>query len=157
MAWNAGTIQTLIDTEQYNVGKIGMDPIRGMIGAAVQAEAAFDLGDPSVTSITDANGTTQTIKASPGRLYRLRVENLSADIVFVIVADSVIAQVIGAVKVPARLSSTVPSTAIVNFYEDPAGVGETFATSLICRAFKLDGTGSTGAANGVSVFALTSA
>lgn len=157
MAWNPGTIQTLLDTEQYNVGRIGMDPLRGMLQAVLQAQPGFDLGNPAVTIITDANGTSQTIKSAAGRLYRLRVENLTADIVFVIVADSVIAQVIGAVKVAARVSATVPSTAIVNFYEDPAGVGESFATSLICRAFKLDGTGTTGAANGVSVFALTSA
>jgi len=157
MSWNPGTIQTLMDTEQYNVGRIGMDPLRSLIGAATQARASFDLGNPSVTSITNANGTSQTVVPAAGRLYRLRVENLTADIVFVIVADSVIAQVIGAVKCAARVSSTVPTTAIANFYEDPAGVGEIFSTSLICRAFKLDGTGTTGANNGVTVAALTSA
>lgn len=157
MAWNPGTIQDLMDREQYNVGRIGMDPLRGLIGAQQQARQSFDFGNPSVTTISNANGTSQTISSAAGRLYRLRVENLTADIVFVIVADSVIAQVIGAVKLAARVSATVPTTAHVNFYEDPAGVGEIFSTSLICRAFKLDGTGSTGAANGVTVYALTSA
>jgi hypothetical protein len=157
MAWNAGTIQTLFDREQYNVGRIGMDPLNGMLMAVKQAQQAVDLGNPSVTTILNADENSQTIVTGAGRLYRLRVENLTAAIVFVIVADSVIAQVIGAVKVRARVSATVPSTAIVNFFEDTAGVGETFATSLIVRAFQLDGTGNTGAADGVTVHALTGA
>lgn len=157
MSWNAGTIQTLQDLEQYKLGRVGQDPFTGLLAAVKQAQPSFDFGNPSLTTILNANGTSQTISSAAGRLYRLRIENLTADIVFVIVADSVIAQVIGAGRAAARISATVPSVTEVTFFADPAGVGEVFATSLLVRAFKLDGTGSTGADNGVTVTALTSA
>lgn len=155
--WNPGTIQTLQDQEQYKLGRVGQDPFMGLLAAVRQAQPSFDFGNPSEVIITNANGTSQTISASAGRLYKLRIENLTADIVFVIVADGVIAQVIGAARAAARVSSTVPSVAEVTFFADPAGAGEIFATSLLVRAFKLDGTGSTGAADGVTVKALISA
>jgi hypothetical protein len=154
MAWNPGTIQGLLANEQYKLGRVGPEPFRGLLAGVQQMQAAVDLENPAVVNITNADETSQTIKSSPGRLYKLRVENLTADIVFVIVADGVIAQVIGAVKAEARISASVPSVAEVTFFADPKSVGEAFATSLLVRAFKLDGTGSTGAADGVSVQAL---
>jgi len=51
----------------------------------------------------------------------------------------------------------VPSVTEATFFSDPAGVGEVFATSLLCRSFKIDGTGNVGAADGVTVKALISA
>ncbi len=155
--WNPGTVQGLLDREQYKLGRVGQDPFVGVVAAVRQAQPSFDFGNPSEVIISNANGTSQTISASGGRLYKLRIENLTTDIVFVIVADSVIAQVIGAVRAAARVSSSVPSVTEVTFFSDPAGVGEIFATSLLVRAFKLDGTGSTGADNGVTVKALISA
>lgn len=154
--WNPGTIQDLLDREQYKPGRVGMEPFRGLLMAERQVQASFDLGNPATTVISNVNGTSQIISSAAGRLYKVRVENLTADPIYLILADSVIAQVIGAVKAVARVSASVPTVVEATWYEDPAGCGETFATSLICRAFKIDGTGTTQAANGVTLYALTS-
>lgn len=157
MAWDNGTTESLLRSENNKVGRIGSQPLMGLIRAARDNQGQADQPAPRTivlsSPVTDW-ATTQTLASGPGRLYRVRIDNLTADIVFAIFADSVIAQVIGAVRVGARISSTVATSAEVTFFEDPNVTGERYVTSLLARAFKLDGTGSTAAATGLTLTVL---
>lgn len=156
MAWNAGTIQTLIDTQQYRLGTVGMEAIRAVIDAVRQAQPATDLANPAISSVVDANGTSQILRSSAGRLYWVRIENLTAvavNVVFTITADTI---VVGGGYLPARVSSTIPSVLEIAFFGSPPGVGEAITTDLRVRAFTASD-GTSGAAAGVTVYALTSA
>ena len=154
MSWDNGTIGGLLAGEQYKAGRIGPEPLKALVATARGNQPAADQPVPhEITLATPVSGwdTTQTLVSAAGRLYKVRIENLSADPVFAIFADNVIAQVIAAVTVPARISSTVPSTVEATFFQDPHVTGERFLTSLLCRMFKIDGTGSTAAAAGQTV------
>lgn len=156
MAWNPGTVQTLIDTQQYRLGAVGMEAIRSVIDAARQYEPAFDSLNPAVTSTTNTDETSQSLRASAGRLYWVRIENLTAAAVNVVLTTGGDTIVIGGAYVPARISASLPSVTEIAFFGSPNGVGEAIATSLLARAFTASD-GTTGAADGVTVFALTSA
>jgi hypothetical protein len=156
MSWNAGLVQTLIDLQQYRLGGVGMEAIRAVIDAARQFQPGVEQITPAITSITDANDTAQLLRTSAGRLYWLRIENLTAvaiNAVFTITANTI---VVGGGYVPARISATVPSVLEIPFFGSPNGVGELITTDLRARAFTASD-GSTGAAAGVTIFALTSA
>lgn len=150
MSWDNGTIGGLLAAEQQKVGRIGPEPLQALVATARHNQAAQDQPVPREVSLTDLT-TVQTVVSGAGRLYKVRVQNLTADIVFVVLSDSVVLQIIGAVKVAARVSASIPTTAEAVFFEDNIVTGESFATSLLARAFKLDGTGNVAAAAGVSV------
>jgi hypothetical protein len=150
MAWDNGTIAGLLAGEQYKTGRIGPCALQGLVASARHFQAAID--QPVPREITLSNLTTvQIASASAGRLYRARIENLSADIVFVVLSDNVDLQIIAALKVIARVSATVATTAEATWFEDNIVTGVAFATSLRARAFKLDGVGNVAAASGVTV------
>ncbi len=156
MAWNAGTVQTLIDLQQYRLGAVGMEAIRAVIEAAKQFQPGVEQANPSISSITDANGTSQLLRTSAGRVYWIRIENLTAvaiNAVFTITADTI---VVGGGYVPARISATIPSVLEISFFGSPNGVGELITTDLRARAFTASD-GTSGAAAGVTIYALTSA
>jgi hypothetical protein len=150
MSWDNGTIGGLLAVEQYKLGRIGPEPLQGLVGAARHNQASQDQLVPREVS-TAATGTAVVLVTGAGRLFKMRVENLTTDIIFVVIADNVAAQTICAGRAPARVSSSVPSVCEVTCYEDPHVVGVAFSTSLRVRAFILDGTGTTTAASGVTV------
>lgn len=155
MAWNAGTVQTLIDLQQYRGGAVGMEAIRAVIEAAKQFQPGVEQQNPTISSVTDANDTAQLLRSSAGRLYWLRIENLTAvaiNAVFTMGGNTI---VIGGGYVPARISTTVPSVLELAFFGSPNGVGELLTTDLRARAFTASD-GTTGAAAGVTIYALTS-
>lgn len=154
MSWDNGTIGGLLAGEQYKAGRIGSEPLNALVAAARHNQPAADQPVPrEITLATPATDwiTTQTLVSSAGRLYKVRIENLSADPVFAVFADNVIAQIIAAVTVPARISATIASVAEATFFQDPHVTGERFLTSLLCRIMKIDGTGTTAAAAGQTV------
>jgi len=157
MAWNAGTVQTLIDLQQYRLGAVGMEAIRAVIEAAKQFQPGVEQQNPAIVSATDVDDSpTVVLRASAGRLYWLRIENLTAvaiNAVFTITADTIV--VAGAYD-PARISTTVPSVLEIAFFGSPNGVGELITTDLRARAFTASD-GTSGAAAGVTIYALTSA
>ena len=150
MAWDNGTIGGLLGAENQKAGRIGPEPLQGLIATARHNQAAQDQPVPREITLTDLT-TVQTVVTGAGRLYKARVQNLSADPVFVVLSDNVVLQIIGAVKCAARVSATVATTAEVTFFEDNIVTGESFATSLLARAFKIDGVGNVAAAVGVTV------
>lgn len=150
MAWDNGTVASLLAGEQYKVGRLGPCALQGLVASARHFQAAIDQPAPRELTLTNL-GTVQIALASAGRLYRARIENLSADIVFVVLSDNVDLQIIAAVKCGARVSATVATTGESTFFEDIIVTGVAFATSLRARAFKLDGTGNVAAAAGVTV------
>lgn len=150
MSWDNGTIGGLLAAENQKAGRIGPEPLHALIATARHNQAAQDQPVPREITLTNLT-TVQTAVTGAGRLYKVRVENLSADIVFVVLSDSVVLQIIGAVKVAARVSATVATTAEATFFEDNIVTGESFVTSLLARAFRLDGTGNVAAATGVTV------
>jgi hypothetical protein len=157
MAWNPGTVQTLIDLQQYRLGAVGMEAIRSVIDAAKQWQPGVEQPSPAITSAADVDDSpTIVLRSSPGRLYWLRIENLTAaaiNAVFTITADTI---VVGGGYVPARISASVPSVLEIAFFGSPNGVGMAITTDLRVRAFTASD-GTTGAAAGVTIYALTSA
>lgn len=156
MSWNPGVVQTLIDTQQYRLGSVGMEAIRAVIAASQQYQPAVEQETPAISSTTNTDETSQTLRSSTGRLYWVRIENLTAAAVNVVLTTGGDTIVLGGAYVPARVSASIPAVTELAFFGSPNGVGELIPTSLLARAFTAaDGT--TGAADGVTVFALTSA
>ena len=149
MSWDNGTIGSLLAAEQVKKGRIGPEPLQALVATARHNQPAADQPVPrEITLATPVTAwdTSQVLVTGPGRLYRVRVENMSADIVFAFFADSVIAQVIAAVRVPAAITAgTTASASEAVFFSDPHVTGELFVTSLLCKIFKLDGTGNVAA------------
>lgn len=153
--WDNGTIASLLAGEQYKSGRIGPCALQGLVASARHFQAAIDQPAPREITLTNLT-TVQVAVSAAGRLYKARIENLTADIVFVVLSDSVDLQIIAALKAGARVSATVPTTAEATWFEDTIVTGVAFATSLRARAFKLDGTGNVAAASGVTVKLLVS-
>lgn len=151
MSWESGFVDALRKAQNQKVGRIGPEPLEGSIASARHNEGQANQLTPREVTIVNANGTAQVAATGAGRVFKIRVDNLSADIVFVVVSDSVDLQIIAAAKAPARISATVQQGAESTSFEDPHVTGVAFATSCRVRAFKLDGTGNVGAANGVTV------
>jgi hypothetical protein len=153
MSWDNGTIGGLLAAEQYKSGRIGPEPLQALVATARHNQATADQPVPReitlATPVTDW-ATSQTLVTGAGRLFKVRVENKSTDSIYAVFADSVIQQVIAAVVVPIG-AATVATTAEATLFADPGVTGEAFATSLICRVRKIDGTGTTAAANTVVV------
>lgn len=161
MAWNPGTIQTLLDTAQYNLGRVGMIPIRAIINAAVENQPSFNQGDPIMSSAVDATSTAQTLRSSAGRFYYFRITNTSTSAINVVFTDGGNTIIVGGATVPAVIaavagvSAAIPGVTEGAIFGSPQGAGQAILTDLRVRAFlSLDGT--TPAAAGVTVFALTS-
>lgn len=159
--WNPGTIQTLIDQWQYNTGRVGMGALRGIIDAVRQAQPSVDQGSPALSSITDATSTAQTLRASSGRLYLVRIVNTTAAAIVVVFTDGGNTIVVGGATVPAQIAASgsiaaIPGVSEVTFFASPQGAGQAILTDLRVRAF-LSSDGTTTAAAGVNVSALTSA
>lgn len=151
MAWDNGNVSALLMAQNQKVGRIGPQPLMGLVRSARDNQGQADQPNPREVTITNANGTAQVAVTGAGRLFKIRVDNLTADIVFVVCSDSVDLQIIAAAKAAARISATVAQGAESTNFEDPNVTGTLFSTSLRVRAFKLDGTGNVGAANGVTV------
>lgn len=162
--WNPGTVQDLIDRAQYNTGRVGMEPIRAVIGAAVANQGSVDQGNPAPSSVSGAVTwtTAQTLRASPGRLYHLRVVNTDTNAVNVILYDSTTTFIIGGCTVAAQIAASgsiaaIPGVAEVAFFASPQGAGQNILTSLLVRAV-LASDGTTAATTStLTVTALTSA
>jgi len=165
MSWNPGTIQDLIDRWQYNTGRVGMSALRGLIEGVKQNQPSANQGEPALSSVsgTITWSTAQTLRASPGRLYLVRVVNTSELVAInVILYDSTTTFIIGGCTVPAQIAASgsiaaIPGVAEVTFFASPQGAGQQILTSLLVRAFSaVDGT-TAALTSTVSVTALTSA
>jgi len=162
MSWNPGVVQDLIDRWQYNTGRVGMAALRGVLDGVRQSQPSADQGNPALSSTAGTlNGTAQTLRASAGRLYLIRVVNTSAAAVNVVLGDGGDTIIVGGCTVPALIVASgsiaaIPGVTEVAFHGSPQGAGQAILTDLRVRAFtSADGT--TGAAAGVTVTALTSA
>lgn len=151
MAWDNGTVDALRNAENQKPGRIGSQPLMGLIRAARDNQGQAEQPVPREVNVASAISTAVVAVTGAGRLYKVRIENLTTDTIFVVIADNVAAQTIAAGKCPPRISATVPSTCEVTLFEDPGVTGVAFATSLRVRAFIIDGTGTTTASAGVSV------
>lgn len=163
MSWNAGTIQDFLARANYDTGfgRVGVEAERGILAAVAQNQPSFDQGNPSISSVTNANGTAQTLRASAGRLYLIVVENTDDDAVNVVLGDGGDTIIVGGCTVPAQIAASgsipaIPGITKVAFFGSPQGAGQAILTDLRVRAFK-SSDGTTPADNGVTVTALTSA
>lgn len=151
MALDSGTTHPLLSQEQYKVGKIGDHLIQAVfqaifrISPATRALAALY----ARKVISTATETAQSVKGGAGTVYRVRVENLSANAIVVDLLDDTVLR--KRMFCPARVSATVPSCAEQADSTDTLGVGTEFATSINVKAF-LASDGSTTAASGVTVY-----
>ena len=164
MSWNPGTIQDLIDRWQYNTGRVGMSGLRGLIEAVKQNQPSVNQGDPSLSSVSGAVTwtTAQSLRASAGRLYLVRVVNTDTAAVNVILYDSTTTFIIGGCTVPAQIAASgsiaaIPGVTEIAFFGSPQGAGQNILTSLLVRAvLASDGT-TTAVTSTLTVTALTSA
>lgn len=141
----------LLAAEQYKAGKIGDHLIQAVFAAfyrispATRALAALY----TRTVLTTVQDTAQVVKSGAGNVYRLRVENLSADAIVVDVLDATVLR--QRMFCPARVSATVQSCAEDAASTDTQGVGVEYASSINVKAFKASD-GTTPAAAGVTVY-----
>jgi hypothetical protein len=161
MSWNPGTIQTLLDTWQYNTGRVGMEALRGILAAVAQNQPSADQGNPAISSSAAIGTPAATLRSSSGRLYLIRVVNTSANAVNVVLSDGGTTIIVGGCTVPAQIAAAgsiaaIPGVTELAFHGSPQGAGQAILTDLRVRAF-LSSDGTTTAAAGVTVTALTSA
>lgn len=163
MSWNPGVIQDLLTRSRYltGTGRVGLEAERGVIEAVKQNQPAIDQGNPAISSISNANGTAQTLRASAGRLYWIVVVNTDDDAVNVVLGDGGDTIIVGGCTCPAQIAASgsipaIPGVAKVAFFASPNAAGQAILTDLRARAFK-SSDGTTGADNGVTVYAVTSA
>lgn len=151
MPFQAGNIADLLAGEAYKQGVIGKWPLQSIIEAARAVQPAADCPNPRTIIVSNAIDVAQVALTGSGRLYRVRIENLSSTAIFALVSDSVNAQIIAAGVCNVRVSATVAACCEAAMFADPVGPGVPFGTSLRVRAFQLDGTGTTAANSGVTV------
>lgn len=163
MSWNPGAVQDLLNRVGYltGTGRIGIEAERAIVAAVEQFQPSFDQGSPSIVSVTNANGTAQTLRASAGRLYGIIVVNTDNDAINVVLGDGGDTIIVGGVTVPGQIAASTPYPAYpgvgkVAFFASPQSVGQAITTDLRVRAFKLSD-GTTGADNGCTVYAIVSA
>ena len=151
MAWNPGTIQDLLLRGQFNVGlgRVGQEAERAIIEAVRQMQGAYDFQNPTITVITNANGTAQIARSSAGRFYMAIVTNTDNDQVGVVFSDGGDTIIVGGVICAAQANSIPGAAKVVMFASDP-GAGQPVITDLRVRAFKTSD-GTTGADNGCTV------
>lgn len=161
MSWNPGIIADLLGREPTKVGRVGSEAIEAVIRAVRDNQPAMDMQPPAQSITSNTNDTAQTLRASAGRLYHLRVVNTSSDAINVVLSDGGNTIIVGGCVVPAQIAASgniaaIPGVAEVAFFAGAHAVGQLITTDLRARAFKLSD-GTTGASNGVTVTALTSA
>jgi len=161
MSWNPGIIADILGREPTKLGRVGSEPINAIITAVRDNQPAIDILPPSFSSVTNTNDTAQTLRASAGRLYWMRVVNTSAAAINVVLSDGGNTIIVGGCVVPAQIAASgniaaIPGVAEVSFFAGAHGVGQIITTDLRVRAFTLSD-GTTGAAAGVTVTVLTSA
>lgn len=163
MSWNPGAMQDLLNRVGYltGTGRIGLEMERAIVAAVEQFQPSFEQGTPSIVSITNCNDTAQILRSSAGRLYGIIVVNTDDDAVNVVLSDGGTTIIVGGCVVPAQIAASAPFPAYpgvgkVGFFASPQGAGQAITTDLRARAFKLSD-GTTGADNGVTVYAIVSA
>jgi hypothetical protein len=151
MALDSGVTHPLLAQEQYKVGRIGDHFIQAVFQAIYRLGPATRALAAAYTRIviSGATSTAQTVKASAGTVFRVRIENLSASAIVVDLLDGTVQK--KRQFCPARVSATVPSCAEDVGATDTVGIGTEYTTSINCKAF-LASDGTTTAAAGVTVF-----
>jgi hypothetical protein len=155
MSWDNGTIGGLLAGEQYKTGMVGSHALKAVVQAARDNQARADQPVPAQSSITDANGTAQTLRGSAGRLYLIRVVNTDNDAISVTLTDGGTTIVVGGCTCPAGATGN-PGVCEVAFFGGAKGAGQSILTDLRVRAYK-SSDGTTPADAGNTVTALTSA
>lgn len=158
--WNPGTVGELLAAEQYKGGFTGSHLMQAVIRAARDNQGAQDQPNPAKSSVSNANGTAQTLRASAGRLYHARIVNTDDDAVNVVFSDGGNTIIVGGGVCPAQIAASgsipaIPGVCEVAWTAGRHGNGQLITTDLRVRAFKLSD-GTTGSDNGVTVTALTS-
>lgn len=161
MAWNPGVVQDILIRAQYLSGRVGSECERAIISAVEQNQPAMDFNSPAFSSVTNANGAAQTLRSSTGRLYYLTVENTDDDEIVVVLSDGGTTIIVGGCICPAQIAASgnqaaIPGRAKVAWFAAQHAAGQRIITDLRVRAFK-SSDGTTGADNGCTVTALTSA